>query len=56
MPADLARVIRRCLEKDPDQRIQTARDIATELVEMRRLLASTRASLEPIGGPLQVAA
>jgi adenylate cyclase len=47
VPADLARVIRRCLEKDPDQRIQTARDVATELVEMRRLLASTIAGLEP---------
>ena len=29
LPPDLARVIRRCLEKDPRDRIQTARDIAT---------------------------
>ena len=31
LPADLARVIRRCLEKDPRHRIQTARDVANSL-------------------------
>ncbi len=31
---DLARLIRRCLEKDPHQRIQTAGDIANELADM----------------------
>jgi non-specific serine/threonine protein kinase len=31
LPAGLARVVRRCLEKDPGQRLQTARDLATEL-------------------------
>ncbi|MGD8896026.1 MAG: protein kinase, partial [Acidobacteriota bacterium] len=36
LPADLARAIRRCLEKDPSQRIQTARDLATELRPTRR--------------------
>jgi non-specific serine/threonine protein kinase len=31
LPAGLARVVRRCLEKDPSQRIQDARDFAAEL-------------------------
>jgi len=34
LPADLARIIRRCLEKDPRQRVQTARDIANEFADM----------------------
>jgi len=36
LPADLARIIRRCLEKDPRQRVQTARDVGNELREMAR--------------------
>ncbi len=36
LPGDLARVIRRCLEKDPRQRVQTARDIGNELRDMAR--------------------
>jgi serine/threonine-protein kinase PknK len=36
LPADLARAIRRCLEKDPGQRIQTARDLAAALRPARR--------------------
>jgi serine/threonine-protein kinase len=31
LPAELVRVIRRCLEKDPRHRIQTARDVGNEL-------------------------
>jgi non-specific serine/threonine protein kinase len=31
LPAGLSRVVRRCLEKDPSQRIQTARDLVAEL-------------------------
>jgi len=31
LPGDLARIIRRCLEKDPRHRIQTAQDVANEL-------------------------
>jgi eukaryotic-like serine/threonine-protein kinase len=37
-PADLQRVVRRCLAKDPDQRYQTIRDVAIELKEVRREL------------------
>ncbi len=36
LPDDLARVIRRCLEKDPSHRVQTARDVSNELRYMRQ--------------------
>jgi len=36
VPADLARLIRRCLEKDPQRRVQTARDVANEVREIAR--------------------
>jgi TolB-like protein/tetratricopeptide (TPR) repeat protein len=32
--ADLARIVRRCLEKDPRRRIQTARDVCNELRDL----------------------
>jgi len=35
LPADLARVVRRCLEKDTERRIQTATDIRNELEDLR---------------------
>ena len=35
LSADLARVVRRCLEKNPDRRIQTATDIRNELEDLR---------------------
>jgi len=35
-PADLQRIVRRCLAKDPDERYQNIKDIAIELKEMRR--------------------
>jgi TolB-like protein/Tfp pilus assembly protein PilF len=36
LPADLSRVIRRCLEKDPRHRMQTARDINNEFRDLGR--------------------
>jgi serine/threonine protein kinase/tetratricopeptide (TPR) repeat protein len=39
LPADLCRIIRRCLEKDPRHRIQTARDVANEFREMTRSIS-----------------
>src|ERR1700733_14194265 len=36
LPDDLARIIRRCLEKDPRHRLQTARDLSNELRELTR--------------------
>jgi serine/threonine-protein kinase len=39
-PADLQRVVRRCLAKDPDERYQTIKDVAIELKEVRRELSA----------------
>jgi serine/threonine-protein kinase len=57
LPAELARVIRRCLEKDPRHRIQTARDVGNELRDGARpamasppLEAGRPASAEGSGG------
>jgi serine/threonine protein kinase/tetratricopeptide (TPR) repeat protein len=41
LPRDLARIIRRCLEKDPRHRLQTARDVSNELRELARLASHT---------------
>src|SRR5438128_721593 len=39
-PADLQRVVRRCLAKDPEDRYQTIKDVAIELRDVRRELQS----------------
>src|SRR5881409_3658824 len=39
-PADLQRVVRRCLSKDADERYQTIKDVAIELKEVRRELTA----------------
>ena len=36
LPSDLARLIRRCLEKDPLHRVQTARDVSNEFRDLAR--------------------
>jgi TolB-like protein len=36
LPSDLARVIRRCLEKNPRHRMQTARDVSNEFRDLAR--------------------
>src|ERR1022692_1772852 len=36
LPPDLARIIRRCLEKDPRHRMQTARDVSNEFRDLSR--------------------
>ena len=41
LPSGLARVIRRCLEKDPRQRVQTARDVSNEFHEIGRAPSRT---------------
>jgi TolB-like protein len=46
LPSDLARVIRRCLEKDPRHRLQTARDVTNEFRDMART-SGTAAALRP---------
>jgi len=36
LPSDLASVIRRCLEKDPRHRVQTARDVSNQFRDLAR--------------------
>src|SRR5690349_16572914 len=38
LPAELQRIVRRCLAKDPDERYQSIKDVAIELKELRREL------------------
>ena len=40
-PLDLQRVVRRCLAKDPEERYQTIKDVATELKDLGRELESS---------------
>jgi serine/threonine protein kinase len=35
LPSDLGRIVRRCLEKDPERRFQTAKDLRNELQDIR---------------------
>lgn len=53
LPSDLARVIRRCLEKDPHHRVPTARDVSNEFPRSRTTAvpphACTRFSLASRG-------
>jgi serine/threonine protein kinase/tetratricopeptide (TPR) repeat protein len=46
LPGDLSRVVRRCLEKDPQCRLQTARDVSNELRDLARQPSTT--VLEPV--------
>src|SRR5271169_543871 len=36
LPSDLARIVRRCLEKDPRHRVETARDVSNEFRDLSR--------------------
>jgi len=40
VPIELARIIRRCLQKDPEQRYQSAKDLRNEISELREESAS----------------
>src|ERR1035438_8704747 len=44
LPGDLARIVRRCLEKDPRYRIQTARDVSNEFRDLARQTQQKAAS------------
>lgn len=39
LPGDLQKIVRRCLEKNPEERYQSIKDVAMELKELRRVLA-----------------
>ena len=49
-PADLQRIVRRCLQKDPEERYQTIKDVAIELKELRREMESA-GGVEPSISP-----
>src|ERR1700761_1961923 len=54
LPSDLARLVRRCLEKDPRYRVQTARDISNEFRDLARIsgtAASARHSPAALAAP-----
>jgi serine/threonine protein kinase len=38
VPYDLIRILRRCLQKDPEYRFQTAKDVRNELIELQELV------------------
>ena len=47
LPAHLARILRRCLEKDPRDRYQTSRDVYNELRDLRNETSSTSVPVLP---------
>jgi Tol biopolymer transport system component/predicted Ser/Thr protein kinase len=47
LPADLARIVRRCLAKDPSRRYQTAADLRNELEELKQDSGSSVAIAVP---------
>ena len=47
LSGDLARIVRRCLEKDPRYRIQTARDVSNEFRDLARQSSQRGASQIP---------
>ena len=57
MPEALSRLIHRCLEKRPDERVQTARDIYNELKHVQKQLesAASRRKFETGSAPSVVA-
>ena len=47
LPTHLARILRRCLEKDPRDRYQTSRDVHNELRDLRNETSSSPAAPSP---------
>jgi len=47
-PADLQRIVRRCLAKDPDERYHSIKDVAIELKEIRRDVQEIATTLSPV--------
>src|SRR5262249_11327470 len=55
-PVELRRMIRRCLAKDPNQRVQSMKDLALELreiVEEYKSLSASTSSATSVAGPVQ---
>jgi len=51
VPEPLGRMIRRCLEKDPKQRLQSARDLHNELAELVREQSGGTTANRPVKNP-----
>jgi serine/threonine-protein kinase len=51
LPSELERIVGRCLEKDPDRRVQTAKDVRNELDALRRASESFPAQPEALTVP-----
>ena len=49
LPSDLSRIIRRCLEKDPRHRMQTARDVSNEFRDLAGQTSSGPSLSRPSG-------
>jgi serine/threonine protein kinase len=50
LPRDLALIVRRCLEKDPEQRTQSAKDLRNQLEDLKRTLDSGELPVPTIAG------
>ncbi len=48
-PAELQRIVRRCLAKDPDERYQSIKEVAIELKELRREMEGIDTTVTPSG-------
>ena len=48
LPAELERIVNRCLRKDPDRRYQSVRDVKNALEEIRGLSESGRLGVTPV--------
>lgn len=53
LPNDLTRIIRRCLEKDPRSRIQTARDVGNELRDVTVMRQTPQLAVVGVLEPLR---
>ncbi len=49
VPADLERIVRRCLERDPRRRFQSALDVSNELEELHREVQASAGRTRPSG-------
>lgn len=49
LPIELQKIVRRCLEKDPEERYQSIKDVALELRELRSEMAASGTNLSALG-------
>ncbi len=52
LPVELQKIVRRCLEKDPDERYQSIKDVANDLKELRRELTTSGTHLSASWSPV----